>query len=480
MPLLDRIELNLLMQDKTVIVRTDMEEMTGRELEMLSNGLGHRLSNLVQPRDGKRVPIAVVGHKNPRMLAGFLAAMKAGSPYIPIDETLMPPSRIDQILSLSKAWRVQAAHIRQQSDVMVKPSIEDETRPAYIIFTSGSTGVPKGVVVPIEAIESFVSGMIERHNLRPGEVWLNVAPWSFDLSVLETYVVLYLGGRLESLSRNELTDPNRLFDRLVETPIDNWVSTPSFVDVCLTERSFDQSMIPTLKRFFFCGEVLHAKTVLKLLDRFPNATVYNLYGPTEACCAVTSIEIDRKLAVKGDPLPVGYPLDGVVIAIDNPESGVPTRPSERGEVILMGKQVALGYFESDGFGQGVAASQGRFKTTHKQRQFRTGDWGRIIDGCLFVEGRMDRQVKVAGNRVELGEVELAIITLAGVEDVVCMQTPKGSLRAFIRGDIDPIQVRYELRQKVPAYMIPRAIIVRTEFPLNDNGKIDLTRLEMSE
>lgn len=388
--------------------------------------------------------LAVIGHKSPDMVVSFIAALIADIPFVPIDSELTPIARQERILH----------------------TFEEHLAPpgtAYIIFTSGSTGDPKGVMVPREALDAFIDSTITVHDLPSAERWLNVAPWSFDLSVLDTWVGLATGGTVVTVSRSLLDNPGALQQFLELNPVDNWVSTPTFADYCLSLARFTSTEIQPPRRFFFCGEVLRPSTVRALYERFPDSLVYNMYGPTEACCAVTSTLVTPKMASSNLPLSCGKPYPTIDIVIDH---GDDTRPYDPGEVMLMGPQVAWGY---------LGTQSDKFAVQNGRRSYRTGDLGYIAHGELQVCGRIDRQVKVHGYRVELAEIERTIRG-AGAYDAAVVQMPDGSLTAFVR-QVTGSKIRDRLRHELPSYMIPKRIVRLDDFPRTANGKVDLLALK---
>jgi len=291
---------------------TGNRRLTFRELRESSDSVAAFLLE----RFGKdRSPIAVLGHREPEMIIAFIGAVKSGRPYVPIDTTL-PDERINAILRIAQPALVltpdSAAGICKQTKQPAEHrrdlGLDD---PFYIIFTSGSTGEPKGIVIPLASLQHFLNWIVgEQKFTNQREIFLNQAPFSFDLSVLDLYCSLRTGGTLFSISRDLIANPRLLYRALGASNITTWVSTPSFVEMCLIERTFDKLLLPHARRFLFCGEILTTMTASRLLDRFPDVEVWNLYGPTEATVAVTSVKLDRDLLKKYQSLPVGHPMPG--------------------------------------------------------------------------------------------------------------------------------------------------------------------------
>jgi len=434
---------------------------------------------------GDRSPVAVRGHKEPEMLVAFLGAVKAGHPYVPLD-TSIPPQRAERIVAAAGARLVltpeEIGVLAQTPAPHVSPRPVAAADPFYIIFTSGSTGEPKGVVITLECLTSFVTWMLEEQRFREGsEVFLNQAPFSFDLSVMDLYLSLATGSTLFSITAAEIANPILLFRALASSGVTAWVSTPSFAQMCLAERTFGSSMLPGLRRLLFCGETLPHEVAAQLRERFPVAAVWNTYGPTEATVATTSVEITDTVLDRFPVLPVGYPKPGTAILIQA-EDGSEMSPGERGEIVIAGPNVSPGYLgRPDLNARSFFLHEGR-------RAYRSGDWGRLRDGLLFFEGRIDSQVKLHGYRIELGDVEANLRALPGVIDAAVIPVTKDgtidSLAAFVvapeqqgDGGLAAIaRMRAELGRRLPVYMVPRTIHFVTALPLTANGKADRRKL----
>lgn len=179
---------------------------------------------------------------------------------------------------------------------------------------------------------------------------------------MDLYLSLYNEGKLILIEKEIQSDYSKLFDRLKNNLINTWVSTPSFVDICLASELFNDKLLPNLDTFLFCGEILTKKTAEMLLFNFPNAKIYNTYGPTESTVAVTSIEITQDIINKYNSLPVGKPKKGTQILIDNEE------------IVIVGDTVSNGYFNNP------TLTDEKFSIINSQKAYRTGDKGFFLDG----------------------------------------------------------------------------------------------------
>jgi D-alanine--poly(phosphoribitol) ligase subunit 1 len=459
--------------------------LTYGELRRRSDGLASYLTN----RFGNdRRPIAVLGHREPEMLIAFLGAVKSGRPYVPID-TALPQTRIDQILASSRAALVLTPdQIGQFStgEPRSPTTAVEKNDPFYVLFTSGSTGEPKGVIITLACLEHFISWMLaEQEFSKRAEVFLNQAPFSFDLSVMDLYCSLVTGGTLFSISRDLIENPKKLYHALASSGVTTWVSTPSFAQMCLVEDKFAEAMLPCVRRFLFCGETLAPQTAAQLLARFPQAQVWNMYGPTEATVATTSIHIDAAILEKYSPLPVGRVMPGTKIFIVD-ESGGELSANNRGEIIIAGPNVSPGYV-----GRRLDLTDRAFFEYCGQHAYKTGDLGRFRDSLLFFEGRIDEQIKVSGYRIELGDVEANLRALPAVRDAVVIPVMKNgtaqSLTAFVtllaRNETSDFKLAHNLRsqlgERLPVYMLPRKFVFLDAFPITANGKIDRAALARS-
>ena len=484
MNLLDQIDHWALAAPNAIAHISGDKRLTYGELRRRSDALA---ADLTKRFGNDRSPIAVLGHREPEMLIAFLGAVKSRRPYVPLD-TVLPQQRIDKILAISRPALLLTPEdvTKLSSPAALAPATRAQRDdPFYILFTSGSTGEPKGVIITLGCLEHFVAWMCEEQKFVPlGETFLNTAPFSFDLSVMDLYCSLTTGGTLFSISRDLVANPKMLYRAFGNSGATTWVSTPSFAHMCLVEEKFAEGMLPRIRRFLFCGETLVAQTAARLLERFPRTQVWNMYGPTEATVATTSVRLDGSTLENYSALPVGRAMPGTDVFVVN-RAGETLPANERGEIVIAGPNVSPGYLGRPDLTTAV------FFEHCGRRAYRTGDQGRFRDGLLFFEGRMDSQLKLSGYRIELGDVEANLLALPAVRDAVVTPVIKNgaaqSLAAFVvlssqteRSHFELTQsLRQQLAQRLPVYMLPRRFVFRDAFPLTANGKVDRARLAQS-
>lgn len=459
--------------------------LTYRQLEEGSAALAAVLEEALEE---DRRPVAVYGGRQPEMIRAFLACVRSGRAYLPIDDSC-PMARLQTTLAAADAsvllccqplpetlegLNIWEASRVEEAAACGKECPENlavsEEAPFYILSTSGSSGQPKCVAVSGGNLDAFMEWA---GPLCGNGVILGSSPFSFDLSVPGIYCAITSGGTLAAVSLDDM-DYRELFYQMGQSQADLFIATPSFVSFCLADQTFNQDLMPRLERFLFCGETLSPRQSRALFRRFPRAQVWNSYGPTEATVAVTAVEVTRKMAESGDPLPAGAPMGRNRIWISDKE-GNSKEDGRLGEIMLEGPQVALGY---------LAGEPGFSVLPNGDRLYATGDLGCLRDGQLWYHGRLDRQVKLRGYRVEAGGVAEHLRSLRGVAaaEVVPVLDEEGRpqwLAGFVipeEGCPSPERLAKELRKQLYPYMVPRRIVLVDAFPLTPNGKLDRKRL----
>ncbi|HWR03454.1 MAG TPA: alpha/beta fold hydrolase [Humidesulfovibrio sp.] len=338
---------------------------------------------------------------------------------------------------------------------------------AYIVYTSGSTGRPKGVVVEhrnlmhiLRALREFSDGC--------RSVGL-VAPLSFDASIQQLAVSLFCGKPLHVMSDAARKSPEQFCESARRHKIDLCDMTPAFFNVLVDHLSERRQALP-VARLLLAGEVLRPDTIRKLYAIPGNERVvlFNVYGPTECTVDSSAFRIDHANHAAFPAYPIGSPLDGVAVTIRDRDGAV-LPEGEPGEIWISGAGVSRGYLNGE--------SPGAFAPAEGRPCYRTGDYGSLRAGLLHYSGREDQQVKIRGNRVEIGEVEKAIAEFPGVRQVVVVadtfRAEEGrSLAAYVVGRVDAAALRGYLEQLLPAYCVPAYFVPMVELPLSINRKVD--------
>ncbi|MFB9769311.1 D-alanine--poly(phosphoribitol) ligase subunit DltA [Lactiplantibacillus modestisalitolerans] len=483
-------------QPEQVVYDVQGVRHTYAQLKAYSDALAAHLDALALP---EKAPIMVFGGQTFEMIATFLGIVKAGRAYIPID-THSPNDRITMINQIAKPAAMiavenlpvgvgttpvitpdqLAAIFKTETDYHADHAVSGDDD-YYIIFTSGTTGQPKGVEISHRNLLSYVNWMLsDDFGLPKHPNALSQPPYSFDLSVMDLYPTLALGGTLYALPKAVTDDFKQLFSALPQLPINVWVSTPSFMDICLLEPKFDAAHLPALTHFLFCGEELTHKTAATLKQRFPQARIFNTYGPTETCVAVTQIELTDAALKQYDRLPIGYvKADTQMFVVD--EKGQPLPADTEGELIIAGPSVSKGYLNNP---QKTASA---FFEWQGQPAYHTGDVGTMTaDGLFRYRGRVDFQIKMHGYRIELEEVNHYLAQQAQIEQAVAV--PKydknhkvTQMIAYVVPKPNDFKsdfalttaIKKDLQGMMMEYMIPQRFIYQQQLPRTANGKIDV-------
>lgn len=462
------------------------------DLEKTSHSLAAYLEEKFDNKDG----IIVYGGQDSRMIISFLACIKSGHGYIPIDAHT-PKERVQMILEESNAtcvialdeWPLEKVGPKIIERADFNQLIEEEKQPTlgnivsgedifYTIFTSGTTGKPKGVQITYSNLESFCSWMTKEFSLKHGQRFLCQAPFSFDLSVMDLYPALLTGGTLVPMEKKMVESFPLLFGSIPKMALNVWVSTPSLIEICLLNPDFTSEKLPTLENFQFCGEELPHVVAQKLIDRFPNAVIYNTYGPTEATVAITSVPITQNILDNNDRLPLGRVKEDTRLIILNEEGSVLSE-GEVGEIIIVGPGVSVGYFNNP------EKTEEAFFLYEGEAAYRTGDAGLIKDGLLYYKGRLDFQIKWHGYRIELGDIDHHLMMIDEIRNacVVPKYNKNHKVQQLIAyvvckkmiNDDEKETISYlktHLLESVMDYMVPQRYIFVDTLPLTANGKVD--------
>lgn len=356
---------------------------------------------------------------------------------------------------------------------------------AYVLYTSGSTGEPKGVMVSHGNVVNYAQWATEFFEITPDDRLSNHPGIHFDLSVFDIYSAVRAGASLHLVPPSASLFPIQLVDFIHDNQLTIWNAVPSVYSLIVRARALEPSRVSSLRALTFNGEVMPTPTVQDWMKAVPHARFVNQYGPTETTCASLFFEISEPPEDPAIPIPIGTPLANTE-AIALSDAGGPVAPGETGELYIGGFGVARGYL-NDAPRTEAAFVDHPFLPGRGGRMYRTGDLVRLrADGAFDFVGRRDNQVKIAGHRVELGAVDVALRSLEWVSDAAALAiTPAGgadtvliSFVVFADGKAIPqdAELRRHLESVLPPYMIPRRYIPLERMPLNSNGKVDRVAL----
>ncbi|MGO9110862.1 MAG: amino acid adenylation domain-containing protein [Thermoguttaceae bacterium] len=489
--LADLFETQAARTPEAVAVVLGGESLTYGELNRRANQLGHYLQKLGV---GPDVPVGICMQRSLEMVVGLYGVHKAGGAYVPIDPEY-PRQRLARMFDVSRTpVLLMQQHLREvvpdyNGRIVYLDSQWDEiarepdhaplrqTRAehlAYIIFTSGSTGEPKGVMVPHAGICNRLLWMQQAYRLGATDRVLQKTPFSFDVSVWEFFWPLQVGAALVVAKPGGHGDPRYLARLIEEERITTIHFVPSMLRVFLD--GMQRGRCRSLRHVLCSGEALPYDLLERFFERV-NAELHNLYGPTEASVDVTAWactpDYPRQVVPIGKPIANtrAYVLDGHQQLV--PE-GVP------GELYLGGIQVARGYLNRPHLTAEKFVPD-LFVDQPGARLYKTGDLVRwLSDGNLEFLGRLDHQVKIRGFRIELGEVENCLRRYPAIQDVavVAREDSPGNSRlvAYIVAQDEEVpsvaDLRSDLAQELPEFMVPSAFILLKALPLAPNGKVD--------
>ncbi|MEV0528256.1 D-alanine--poly(phosphoribitol) ligase [Streptomyces sp. NPDC050439] len=493
------------------------EPVTYAELTRRVDALALRLRT-VTAGPGERV--AVWLGKQPRYVEAILATLEAGCVYVPLDGA-QPAGRVATILGDSSPTvlftdRARFSRLRRDElprslravvlsddDDGAEAGDAEEPVPvrgwaafvaatptgaaapaertvapddlAALLYTSGSTGTPKGVKISHRNLANFVGWASQELDVGPGDVFANHASFNFDLSTFDLFTALAVRASLWVIPDARSKDVSALAEGIREHGVTVWYSVPSILHLLTTSGALTPRTASTLRYVLFAGEVypIGQLTLLSSLLR-EETELYNLYGPTETnvCTFHRCTPADLK---RDHPLPIGTPIKGAHVRVEDEDGNTVDDAREPGELVVSGACVTPGYW---GLEHEPAADD------HRKGQHRTGDLVTYEDGRLVYRGRKDRMVKLSGYRVELGEVEAAVLRHPAVEDAAVITAETGGRTGIAvyyvlrEGARQPnlLQFKQHCKEHLPPYMLPHSATRLDALPRNANGKTDYRAL----
>jgi len=471
---------------EAVAVAAGSEQLTYRELGRRARRLARRLAALGA---GPETRVGVCLSRSPAMVTALLGVLEAGAAYVPIDPAY-PRERIALMVedaavailvgerSLASRLPAGRAKVLMLDDLAVGPEAPPARvlpeNLAYVIFTSGSTGRPKGVAVCHRGVVNYLTAMAGRPGLAASDVVLALTTLSFDIAVTELLLPITVGARIALVERETAADATLLAATIDSVGATFIQATPAAWSHLLEGGWGGRPEVTALAG----GEALPRALADRLGPRV--GALWNVYGPTETT-VWSALHPVTAGAAEPRPVPIGRPLANTALHLLDRALGL-ALPGVPGELAIGGVGLARGYI-------------GRPELTAERfvpdpwgalggRLYRTGDLARWLpDGNLEYLGRIDRQVKVRGFRIEPGEIEAALAALPGVAAAAVMVREDlpghPQLVAYVAAATPApswLEIRAELALRLPAYLVPGAGVVLDQLPLTMQGKIDRTRL----
>jgi amino acid adenylation domain-containing protein len=441
-------------------------------------------------------PIAVFMHKGCDMVMSFAAVNYSGNFYVPID-TKSPDSRIKSIFDSlqSKVVLTNKANYKRLKSfyegkiILVEDAVLDcftpfamteriiDTDPVYSIFTSGSTGNPKGVVISHRGVIDYIDWAIQTFAVDENTIIANQAPFYFDNSTLDLYLMFAAGAELVIVPDEYYAFPAKLLDLLNQKKV-NFVFWVPFVLINIANYNLLEQKKPEyLKKILFAGEVMPNRHLNYWRKHLPDCLYANLYGPTEITVDCTFYVVDREFT-DDEPLPIGKPCRNSGVLILTADDRL-AEVNEQGELCVRGSSLALGYY-NDWEKTAKVFVQNPLNPYYPEIIYRTGDVVYRNDrGEIMYVGRKDFQIKHNGYRIELGEIENAVLG-TGLVKTVCVvynQEQKEIVMFYqTETQLNIGEFRKRMLQFVPKYMLPTKQHHLDEMPLSANGKIDRLKL----
>jgi amino acid adenylation domain-containing protein len=480
----------------SIAVAFENEQLTYAELNARANRLAR---HLVKQGAKEGTIVAIYVHRSIDLIAGLLAISKSGATYLPLDP-IYPKARLALILEdakplllvseLSMAGNLPETNSRvilldDKKEYSLESSENlpygNSTNPAYILYTSGSTGKPKGVQIKHHSVINLVCSMSKSLQVTSQDILLAETTISFDIAEMEMYLPLFAGAKLVIAAEGTAMNVELLKSKIDETNATLFQATPvTFRMLLLSGWKGKQNL-----KVVCGGEAFPRELARELLSRCKE--VWNGYGPTETTIYSVARKITAEDCVGEGYVPIGHPLDNTTLYVLN-QKLMPVPIGIAGELYIGGEGVSTGYLNlPEMTAERFIADP--FTKNPESRIYKTGDVVQYFpDGTLMYLSRVDSQVKIRGFRIELGEIESALSQFDGIRENAVIARVDGQgekmLVAYCVTDkkqrLDEKELKQYLKERLPDYMVPSAIVMMEKLPLTANNKVDRKALPEPE
>jgi amino acid adenylation domain-containing protein len=476
--------------DQVALHFDDVSSLTYAQLNEKANRLCHFLKGTIKPGD----QLGILMEENIDAIVTVIAVLKSACAYVPLDPTY-PPARLAAMLADGQIKTVVTVEEYQtltralggainfvfldanrhliEKESSVNPQHDSNGNGlAYVMYTSGTTGLPKKVGIDHRAVVRLVKNTNYWQFSKEQSRILKTGAFSFDASTFEMWSMLLNGGEIFLYPKRSLLDPQFLKEKISTHRIPLlWMTTSWFNQLV----DIDPEIFRPLRTLLIGGEKASVPHVNKLTATCPHLELINAYGPTENTTFSTFYKVK---GLQAGVIPVGIPVSNSTVYVLDP-MGRLLPPGVDGEVYVGGLGVAKGYLNDE------ELTRQRFLPDPFQqggRMYKTGDIGKWqADGTIMLRGRADGQLKIRGHRVETGEVEDALSSVPGITGAAILVKQhdghKDMIAAFTAGrEIAVNELRENMSERLPDYMIPAQFFQVREWPINSNGKLDRERL----
>jgi acyl-CoA synthetase (AMP-forming)/AMP-acid ligase II len=422
--------------------------------------------------------------KNVHSVAVILSCLMQNKTFIPVSRE-QPIERIRAILESLNQHNIYDPSTGTFEEISKENFVSKEQfshqsieECFYVLFTSGSTGTPKGVKISEANMINTLEWSSHQFSWNVTDVIGIVTAFHFDISLFDLFIALTKGIRMHIFSDN--INAQKLCNEIFEIKVTSIFSTPSLFALIAKLNDPNLISITNLRRIISGGDFFLPSDIIYWYQNFPGIEMYNVWGPTETTIVNTAHKIsnDDIARLKANKnISIGQSSTEMPIFICEPDTypiNILSQPQEVGEIVVLGESVGLGYLD------GEIEAQKNFTYVDGRPAYRTGDLGFLEDGEIYMTGRKATLIKYQGYRIDPREIEAAVLELSNIRNACLVLVENNYQQHELvllvevnnNAQCDVSFIKYNLRKRVPLYMVPKKIIFLETIPVSKNGKLD--------